>query len=107
MRPKHADRADRALRRVAGGRLSGRGRRREACRVETDTRGSSASGRGRGATAPRKPRSAVIVYLDSSTVLRVLLRQRSALSTWGTWERAYASELMHVETRRALDRLRV
>jgi predicted nucleic acid-binding protein len=49
----------------------------------------------------------VIVYLDSSTVLRVLLRQPKPLATWGRWERAYASELLGVEARRVIDRLRL
>jgi predicted nucleic acid-binding protein len=47
------------------------------------------------------------LYLDSSTVLRVLLRQKPQLSAWGRWERAYASELVGLEARRALDRLRL
>jgi predicted nucleic acid-binding protein len=49
----------------------------------------------------------MIVYLDSSTVLRVLLRQPRVLAIWGQWERAYSSELLHLEIRRALDRLRL
>ena len=48
----------------------------------------------------------MIVYLDSSTVLRVLLGQRPALAAWGNWDAAYSSEL-RVETRRAVDRLRL
>ena len=47
------------------------------------------------------------VYLDSSTVLRVLLRQPKPLAIWARWERAYASELLHVETCRVIDRLRL
>ena len=47
------------------------------------------------------------VYLDSSTVLRVLLRQARPLRVWGKWERAYSSELLGLEARRALDRLRL
>jgi hypothetical protein len=49
----------------------------------------------------------VIVYLDSSTVLRVLLGQRPTLAAWGSWDAAYSSEILKVETRRALDRLRL
>jgi len=49
----------------------------------------------------------VIVYLDTSTVLRVILRQGRPLAEWGTWERAYASELLGVEARRTIDRLRL
>lgn len=47
------------------------------------------------------------VYLDTSTVLRVLLAQRSPLATWGKWEAAWTSELMGVEARRVIDRLRL
>lgn len=47
------------------------------------------------------------VYLDTSTVLRVLLAQRSPLDTWGKWEAAWTSELMGVEARRVIDRLRL
>ena len=47
------------------------------------------------------------VYLDSSTVLRVLLRQPKPLATWGAWELAYASELLHLEACRVIDRLRL
>jgi predicted nucleic acid-binding protein len=49
----------------------------------------------------------VTVYLDTSTVLRVLLRQPKPLAAWARWERAYASELLHVEACRVIDRLRL
>lgn len=49
----------------------------------------------------------MIVYLDSSIVLRVLLRQPKTLQTWGRWERAYSSEILGIEARRVIDRLRV
>jgi predicted nucleic acid-binding protein len=49
----------------------------------------------------------VTVYLDTSTVLRVLLRQPKPLAIWARWERAYASELLHVEACRVIDRLRL
>jgi hypothetical protein len=47
------------------------------------------------------------VYLDSSVVLRVLLDQPRPLAVWGEWERAYSSELLGVECRRVIDRLRL
>ena len=47
------------------------------------------------------------VYLDSSIVLRVLLDQPRKLSVWGEWEKAYSSELLGVECRRIVDRLRL
>ncbi|HYD50909.1 MAG TPA: PIN domain-containing protein [Terriglobales bacterium] len=49
----------------------------------------------------------MIVYLDTSAVLRVLLRQEKPLPEWGRWQRAYASEMLFVEARRAFDRLRL
>ncbi len=49
----------------------------------------------------------MIVYLDSSVPLRVLLAQPGRLATWAQWERAFASELLGLEIRRAVDRLRV
>jgi hypothetical protein len=49
----------------------------------------------------------VIVYLDTSTALRVLLGQPEPLAIWGRWERAYSSELLGVEARRVIDRLRL
>jgi len=49
----------------------------------------------------------VTVYLDTSTVLRVLLRQSRPLSLWGRWERAYTSEILALEARRVIDRLRL
>ncbi|MGH6717719.1 MAG: type II toxin-antitoxin system VapC family toxin [Alphaproteobacteria bacterium] len=49
----------------------------------------------------------MIVYLDTSTVLRVLLAQQPVLAEWGRWERAYTSELTGVEARRVIDRLRL
>ena len=49
----------------------------------------------------------MIVYLDTSVVLRPLLDQPKRLSFWGEWEAAYSSELMGVECRRVIDRLRL
>ncbi|MBX3026792.1 PIN domain-containing protein [bacterium] len=49
----------------------------------------------------------MIVYLDSSAVLRVILGQRPTLAGWGNWDAAYSSEILRVETRRTLDRLRL
>ena len=49
----------------------------------------------------------MIVYLDSSVVLRPLLGQPGRLAAWGTWEAAYSSELLGIECRRAIDRLRL
>jgi hypothetical protein len=46
----------------------------------------------------------VIVYLDTSILLRILLGQGPALKEWGAWERAYTTD---VEARRAIDRLRL
>jgi predicted nucleic acid-binding protein len=49
----------------------------------------------------------MIVYLDTSAVLRILFRQPNPLVQWRQWERAYSSELMGVEARRVIDRLRL
>jgi len=49
----------------------------------------------------------VIVYLDSSVVLRPLFDQPGQLRSWGQWQAAYSSELLGVECRRAIDRLRL
>jgi predicted nucleic acid-binding protein len=49
----------------------------------------------------------VTVYLDTSTVLRILLRQPKPLAIWARWDRAYTSELLHVEACRVIDRLRL
>ena len=47
------------------------------------------------------------MYLDTSTVLRVLLGQRPILDAWGQWDQAYSSDLAGVEARRVIDRLRL
>ena len=47
------------------------------------------------------------IYLDSSVVARSLVGDGDPLQEWGRWERAYSSELMVVEVRRMLDRLRL
>jgi predicted nucleic acid-binding protein len=49
----------------------------------------------------------VIVYLDSSVVLRPLFAQPGRLQSWGKWTTAYSSELLGIECRRAIDRLRL
>ena len=49
----------------------------------------------------------MIVYLDTSVVLRVLLDQPRKLSSWAQWTAAYSSELTGVECRRVIDRLRL
>jgi predicted nucleic acid-binding protein len=49
----------------------------------------------------------VIAYVDTSVVLQVLFRQGPPHRTWGRWERAYTSDLLGVEARRMIDRLRL
>ena len=49
----------------------------------------------------------MIVYIDSSVALRPLLRQPKVLGSWGRWESAYCSEMLGIECRRAIDRLRL
>lgn len=47
------------------------------------------------------------IYLDTGTVLRALLGDGDPLPECGKWDRAYSSELMGIEARRAIDRLRL
>jgi hypothetical protein len=49
----------------------------------------------------------MIIYLDSSVVVRPLFDQPGKLKIWGQWQVAYSSELLGVECRRAIDRLRL
>ena len=49
----------------------------------------------------------MIVYLDTSIVLRALLGQGTNLKEWGQWQAAYSSELLGLETRRVINRLRL
>jgi predicted nucleic acid-binding protein len=49
----------------------------------------------------------VIAYVDSSVLLRHVLRQPGALKEWRTIERGVASALVEVECFRTLDRLRL
>jgi predicted nucleic acid-binding protein len=49
----------------------------------------------------------VIAYLDSSVLLRVVLRQSNALKQWPTIEQGIGSALVEVECLRTLDRLRL
>lgn len=48
----------------------------------------------------------MIVYVDTSVVLRPLLGQKNALA-WTNWESAYSSEILGLEARRVIDRLRL
>jgi len=47
------------------------------------------------------------VYLDTSVVLRRLLKEPGALSGWGRWTAAYASRLWLTEALRTVERLRL
>jgi predicted nucleic acid-binding protein len=49
----------------------------------------------------------VNAYIDSSVLLRIVLRQRGALREWRAIERGVASALVEVECLRTLDRLRL
>jgi predicted nucleic acid-binding protein len=48
----------------------------------------------------------MIVYVDTSVVLRHLLGQANVLD-WKDWESAYSSEILGLEARRVIDRLRL
>lgn len=47
------------------------------------------------------------VYLDTSVVLRVLLRQPHPIACWGQWQKACASRLWRTEALRVVDRVRL
>jgi predicted nucleic acid-binding protein len=47
------------------------------------------------------------VYVDTSVVLRILLREPKPVGIWGQWNKAYSSGLWRVETLRTVDRLRL
>jgi uncharacterized protein len=49
----------------------------------------------------------MIVYLDTSVVLRVLLHEPNPVEIWGQWNKAYSSALWRVESLRTVDRLRL
>jgi hypothetical protein len=49
----------------------------------------------------------VIAYLDSSTVLRIILGQANALKEWRWITQGVASALVQVECVRTMDRLRL
>lgn len=49
----------------------------------------------------------MIVYLDSSVILRFLLGQPGRIENWGGWEAILTSEMTRVEGFRAVDRLRL
>ena len=49
----------------------------------------------------------MIAYIDSSVLLRILLRQRDPLEQWPRIDLAISSNLLRVECLRTLDRLRL
>ncbi|MBD0316614.1 MAG: type II toxin-antitoxin system VapC family toxin [Nitrospiraceae bacterium] len=49
----------------------------------------------------------MIAYLDSSTILRIILGQANALKEWRSITRGVVSALVEVECLRTLDRLRL
>ena len=49
----------------------------------------------------------MIVYMDTSVILRRLLGEPDGLEPWGGWERLYTSVLTRVEYFRVIDRLRL
>lgn len=49
----------------------------------------------------------MIVYLDTSVVLRVLFHEQNPVKVWGKWDKAYSSSLWRVEALRTVDRLRL
>ena len=49
----------------------------------------------------------MIVYVDTSVILRVLLHEPNPVRIWGQWNKAYSSALWRVEALRTVDRLRL
>ena len=49
----------------------------------------------------------MIVYMDTSVILRRLLGEPDGLEPWGGWSRVYTSVLTRVEYFRVIDRLRL
>ena len=49
----------------------------------------------------------MIVYLDTSVVLRVLLGEPNPTNEWGKWEKAYSSAFGASKRLRTVDRLRL
>jgi predicted nucleic acid-binding protein len=49
----------------------------------------------------------MIVYVDTSVILRVLLHEPNPVGIWGQWNKAYSSALWRVEALRTVDRLRL
>ena len=49
----------------------------------------------------------MIVYVDTSVVLRILFREPNPVGIWGKWDKAYSSALWRVEALRTIDRLRL
>ena len=47
------------------------------------------------------------VYIDTSVILRKLLREPNPIQVWGKWDRALSSALWRVEALRNIDRLRL
>jgi uncharacterized protein len=47
------------------------------------------------------------VYVDTSVVVRVLLREPNPVGIWGQWNKAYSSALWRVEALMTVDRLRL
>lgn len=46
-------------------------------------------------------------YVDTSVILRILLREPNPVDVWGKWQRAFSSNLWRVEALRTVDRLRL
>lgn len=49
----------------------------------------------------------MIVYLDTSVILRVLFNEPGRVASWAQWDEAYTSRLWHTEALRVADRLRL
>lgn len=49
----------------------------------------------------------MIVYLDTSVIVRHMFGETGRMRDWGQWERCYTADLTRIEYYRTLDRLRL
>ena len=49
----------------------------------------------------------MIVYVESSVLLRKTMKQEDEFKNWGAWSQAITSELTYVECMRSIDRFRL
>src|SRR5690242_18636924 len=106
-RPRHADRPAHAAGHRAGGAHRSSTRPRCAQTGRRPAPPTPPPEKRRAGTAAGGARRAVIAYIESSVVLRLVLGQPGALREWRSLDGGVASALVEVECLRTLDRLRL